>query len=166
MGWTGAFTQITTSIAHLQKGVMIFAGFVVIVMALAMNGWLPLGSIFGDGYVPLGTISRVFRKLVVSQSSLTYYLLGLLLGLLPCGPVYTALVAAARLGMDASDTVRGFLSGMGVMLAFGIGTVPAVAMVARLTDLGWLKSRKKIYRISALLMVLVGIYFVVNGIRY
>jgi sulfite exporter TauE/SafE len=165
MGLTGSFTAVAAHIAGLQKGVMIFSGFVIIGMALAMNGWLPLGSVFRDGHVPQGAISNGFRKVASGQSTLAYYWLGLLLGLLPCGPVYTALVAAARLGMDG-PAIEGFLNGTGLMLAFGIGTVPAVAMVAKLADLGWLKSRKKIYGISAVLMVMVGIYFVVKGIRY
>jgi sulfite exporter TauE/SafE len=165
MGLAGSFTAVAAHIAGLQKGVMIFSGIVIIGMALAMNGWLPLGSVLADGYVPQSMIAKRFQKLASAQSTLAYYWLGLLLGLLPCGPVYTALVAAARLGMDA-PAVEGCLNGTGVMLAFGIGTVPAVAMVARLTGLGWLTSRQKIYSISAVLMIMVGIYFVVKGIRY
>jgi sulfite exporter TauE/SafE len=166
VGLTGSLTAVAAHIAGLQKGIMIFSGIVIIVMALAMSGWLPLGSVFGDGYVPKGAISKGFRKLSASRSPLTYYFLGLLLGLLPCGPVYTALVAAGRLGMDARSTAEGFFSGMGLMLAFGVGTVPAIAIVAKLADLGWLKSRKMIYQISAVLMVAVGIYFITKGIRY
>jgi 4-hydroxybenzoate polyprenyltransferase len=70
--------------------------------------------------------------------------------------------------MWRSSHLRTIVSG--VVKTYGaiaaVFAVPAVAMVARLADLGWLKSRKKIYRISAVLMVVVGIYFVVKGIRY
>ena len=38
--------------------------------------------------------------------------------------------------------------------------------LVRLAGLGWLKSRAPIYRTSSVLMVLVGIYFIVQGIRY
>ena len=56
--------------------------------------------------------------------------------------------------------------GMGLMICFGIGTVPALFLVAKLADLGWLKSRELIYKISAVLMIIVGVYFVIKGIRY
>ena len=55
---------------------------------------------------------------------------------------------------------------MGLMAAFGFGTVPALFLVAKLADMGWLKSRAIIYKVGAVLMILVGVLFVVKGIRY
>jgi sulfite exporter TauE/SafE len=166
MGVTGSFTRVTASIASLQKGVMVFAGMLIVLMGLAMADWIPLGAIFGDYCNPKGILSRGFQKLSETRSTVTYYPLGMLLGLLPCGPVYTALVAAARTGMEAQNSPEGFLLGMGLMLSFGLGTVPALLLIAKLTDLGWLKRRDVIYRISSVMMVVVGIYFVVKAIRY
>ena len=166
MGVTGSFTSVTSRIASLQKGVMVLTGIVIIVMALAMAGWIPLGNIFADYYNPGGLISRTFHRLSETKSMAAYYPLGMLLGLLPCGPVYTALIAAARTGMEAQSTFKGSLTGVGLMLSFGLGTIPSLLVVAKLTDLGWLKRRDLIYRISSVLMILLGIYFVVKGIRY
>lgn len=166
MGLTGSFASVTASIAGLQKGVMIFAGMIIIIMGLAMGGWIPLGKIYGNYNNPKGLISKGFHKLSTSNSALTYYPLGLLLGLLPCGPVYTALITAARAGMEAKGSPEGFFIGMGLMLTFGLGTIPALFLVAKLSDLGWLKSREMIYKIGSVLMIVVGVYFVVKGIRY
>lgn len=166
MGITGSFARVTAGIASLQKGVMIFAGLLIILMGLAMAGWIPLGAIFKDACNPRGIFSSGFRKLSEGKSTVTYFPLGLLLGLLPCGPVYTALVAAARAGMEAQGSLEGFLKGTGLLLSFGLGTVPAVFLVAKLVDLGWLKKRDVIYKISAVLMVVVGIYFVIKAIRH
>jgi sulfite exporter TauE/SafE len=166
MGATGSFTLVTASIASLQKTVLVFAGIIIIVMGLAMAGWLPFGSIFGDHYNPEGLLSRGFRKLSKTKSTATYYPLGMLLGLLPCGPVYTALIAAARAGMEAQSAFKGSLIGSGLMLSFGLGTVPSLLLVAKLSDLGWLKRRDIIYKLSSVFMVILGIYFVVKGIRY
>jgi sulfite exporter TauE/SafE len=52
------------------------------------------------------------------------------------------------------------------MLSFGLGTVVALLFIAKLADLGWLKRRDVIYKISSVLMVMVGIYFVVKAMRY
>jgi len=166
MGATGSFTSVTAGIASLQKGVMIFAGILIVLMGLAMAGWIPLGSIFGDYYKPGGLLSRTFGRLSETRSTLTYYPLGMLLGLLPCGPVYTALIAAARAGMEAQSTFKGSLVGVGLMLSFGLGTIPSLLVVAKLANLGWLKRRDTLYKISSLLMIGVGIYFVVKAIRY
>jgi len=166
MGATGSFTRVIANIAHIQKGMMIFAGLMILCMGFAMAGWVPVGRIFGDYYNLNGIVSKGFRKLAEVRSISTYFPLGLLLGLLPCGPVYTALIAAARAGMEAQDMLGGILLGSGLMLSFGVGTVPALVIIAKLAGLGWVKSRDVIYKTSSLLMIFVGIYFVVKGIRY
>lgn len=166
MGATGSFTAVTANIAGLQKAVLIFAGVLIVVMGLAMSGWLPLGRIFGDSFNPGGLISRGFNRLTNRKSLFAYFPLGLLLGLLPCGPVYTALIGVARAGMEAKNATEGVLIGMGLMFAFGVGTVPALILVARLAGMGWFKSRQVIYKAGAVLMILVGIYFIIKAIRY
>lgn len=165
-GILGSFTILTSSILPMQKGVLIFAGLVVLLMGLAMGGWIPLGRLFGDGDSGKSLLSKWFRRLSSAKSPIMYLPLGLLLGLLPCGPVYTVLIASARAGMGADSPLQGFLSGMSLMLAFGIGTVPSLLLVGKLAGLGWIRSRHVIYKISSVLMVLVGIYFIIQGIRY
>jgi sulfite exporter TauE/SafE len=162
----GSLTMITANIDAIQKGVMMFTGALIMLMGLAMAGWVPLGKIFGDHSGPAGAISKGFGRLLKVQSSLVYLPLGLLLGLLPCGPVYTALLGAARAGMDTGSTHHGVLAGMGLMAAFGLGTVPALFLVAKLADMGWLKSRVMIYKIGAVLMIIVGLIFVIKAIRF
>jgi sulfite exporter TauE/SafE len=166
MGLTGSFVGVTAPIAGIQKGVMIFAGILIMAMGLAMSGWIPMGILFGKGAAAGGMVRKGFRRLTASKSGLRYYPLGLLLGLLPCGPVYTALIAAARAGMEAKSATEGLLRGTALMLAFGLGTVPALLLVAKLSRMNWLKSRAVIYKISAFLMMGVGVYFVIKGIRY
>ncbi len=166
MGATGSFTLVAAHIAEIQKGAMIFAGVLIIIMGLAMSGWISFGQVFGNSYNPGGFVSKGFRRLSQIKSPAAYFPIGLLLGLLPCGPVYTALLAAAGAGMEAAGTLDGIIKGMGVMICFGLGTVPALFLVAKLADMGWLKKREIIYRIGAVLMVAVGIYFIIKGIRY
>jgi len=166
MGLTGSFVGVTAPIAGIQKGVMIFAGILIMAMGLGMSGWIPMGILFGEGAAAGGMVRKGFRRLTASKSGLRYDPLGLLLGLLPCGPVYTALIAAARAGMEAKSATEGLLRGTALMLAFGLGTVPALLLVAKLSRMNWLKSRAVIYKISAFLMMGVGVYFVIKGIRY
>ena len=166
MGATGSFTLVASHIAGIQKGALILAGILIILMGLAMSGWVSFGKVFADYFNPGGFIARGFQRLSKVKSTAAYFPIGLLLGLLPCGPVYTALLAAAGAGMKAADPVEAIIKGMVVMLCFGLGTIPAMFLVAKLADMGWLKKRELIYRIGAVLMVVVGIYFVIKGIQY
>jgi uncharacterized protein len=165
-GILGSFTILTSSILSLQKGVLIFAGALVLLMGFAMGGWISPVCLFGDGDAGSKVFSKWFQRFAAMRSPLIYLPLGLLLGLLPCGPVYTALIASARAGMGAASALQGFWSGTLLMLAFGMGTVPALLLVGRLAGLGWIKSRGMIYKIGSVLMVLVGIYFIIQGFRY
>lgn len=162
----GSLTMITANIDTIQKGVMIFTGGLIILMGLSMAGWIPVGRIFGDHAGGGGIISKGFGRLWNVKSALVYFPLGLLLGLLPCGPVYTALLGAARGGMEGNTFYQAVLNGMGLMAAFGLGTVPALFLVAKFADMGWLKSRAIIYKIGAILMIMVGFLFVIKAIRY
>jgi sulfite exporter TauE/SafE len=166
MGATGSFTLVAAHIEGIQKGAMIFTGVMIIVMGLAMGGGIHLIHVFSDYYNPNGFVSKGFKRLSQVKSTVVYFPVGLLLGLLPCGPVYTALLAAAGVGMNAAGTLEGIVKGMAVMLFFGIGTIPALFLVAKLVDMGWLKKREIIYRIGAALMIIFGIYLVVKGIQY
>lgn len=162
----GSFTMVAAHIERFQKGVMVFAGALIVFMGLAMAGWLPVSRIFGDHSNPGRWISKGFGKLLKAKSTIVYLPLGLLLGLLPCGPVYTALLGSARAGMDADSLLYGWLAGMGLMGAFGVGTVPALFLVAKLADMGWLKSRAILYKAGAVLMIGVGIIFILRAVRF
>jgi len=165
-GILGSFTMLASSIVSLQKGVLVFAGVLVLFMGLAMAGGIPFGRIFGDGGAGSSVLSKWFGRLSAAKSPIVYLPLGLLLGLLPCGPVYTALIASARAGMGAESALEGFFSGMSLMIAFGVGTLPSLVLIGKLSSMGWIRSRPLICKISSGLMVLAGIYFVIQGIRY
>jgi len=166
-GGMASFTRFAENFDGLQKGAMVAAGVIIILMGISMAGWLPSSVIFRAA-PPVGAIvNKTFSQLMKKKKHALMYLpLGMLLGLIPCGPVYTALIAAARTGMEAGSTASGILSGAGLMLSFGIGTIPALFVVAKLTNLRWLKHREIVYRIGAILMIAVGIYFVWKGLTF
>jgi hypothetical protein len=166
IGAAGSVTKTVSQMAGLQNMVMIAAGMMIIVMGLGMTGYLSRLNIFREGFYPKGMISKGFGKLRAIQSPFIYYPTGLLLGFLPCGSIYTALLIAARAGMETNSPWEGFFMGVGLMFFFGLGTVPALFLVAKLADLSWLKSREIIYKIGSIFMVLTGIYFVIRGIRF
>lgn len=166
MGITGSFTMVTAQIALIQKSVLIFAGILIIFMGLLMSPWLLNISCFQNNST-LGTyFSKMFQSLVRLKSTPAYFPLGLLLGLLPCGPVYTVLIASARAGMDAADLFSGFISGMGLTLAFGVGTIPSLFIIGKLAGVIKVNQRQLIYKFGSIIMMGVGIYFIIKGIQH
>jgi sulfite exporter TauE/SafE len=166
LGAGGSFTGVVVPMEGFQKGVMILAGVLIAVMGFAMTGWVAIPRIFSSGYSPFQKCYHTFQKLSGSSGIAGFFALGLLLGLLPCGPVYTALLSSARAGMEAGGPWQGALAGALVMFSFGVGTIPALLIIAGLSDLKWLKHRDMIYRTGGIMMIFVGIYFFVKGIMY
>lgn len=166
MGATGSFTMVATRIESIQKSAMIVSGLLIVAMGLGTLGMVTWGHAITERFDFGRMISKGFRALSSIRSPMAYYPLGLLFGLLPCGPVYTALLGAARFGMEATNIFEGIFSGIGLMVAFGLGTVPALFLVTKIADWGIAKYQQAIYRVGSLLMIALGIYFIVNAINY
>jgi hypothetical protein len=67
-------------------------------------------------------IIKKMGSLFKSKSRVSFYLIGFLNGLLPCGMVYLALTSALA--------TQSILQGAVIMAFFGLGTMPALIMVA------------------------------------
>ena len=167
MGFSGAFLGTLESFEFLQKSVMVAAGIVIILMGLALAGWLPFFRLVlpenGGRFTLL--FSRWVRKIFSGKLATgAFYPMGIVLGFIPCGLVYTALIAAARAGMDAESKVVGLIKGLLLMLLFGLGTLPSLLLFGRLVNVISLKIRAKIYKFSALFMITMGIIFLVRAL--
>jgi hypothetical protein len=165
-GLTGSFTTITSHVVGIQKWVMIMAGILIIIMAVGTSGWVRFSRIFPNRQKQGDFISKTFKKISSVKTKAAYFPMGILLGFLPCGPVYTALLASARNGMDAPNSLTGFLSGTALMVTYGVGTVPALLFVGKLSGMGWIKKREIIYRLGSLFMIALGLFFIIKGINY
>ncbi len=82
--------------------------------------------------------------------------IGVLNGLLPCGFVYV--------GLASSLTTGSVVGGMSYMALFGLGTFPAMMLMAMAPNLISLNARRRINRYLPLLALLLGGYLVYRGI--
>jgi sulfite exporter TauE/SafE len=154
MGFAGSFVNVAAGMAGFQNGVMVLAGIVMVLMGLAVAGIAG-----GTGWIerynkPVLAATRI----VLEGTSLGRYLpLGLLMGFLPCGLSYTIFVAAAGTGHP--------LAGMMTALAFGAGTVPALALFG--VAVGYLGTRLRgaVQRAGGIVVIVMGAHFIVKGIR-
>jgi len=95
-------------------------------------------------------IQPITQKLLPIKSLKSALIVDLFWGLMPCGLVYGAL-GFAILSSSA------FNGGM-VMLAFGIGTLPSLLLMAGFsTQLGYLSKKPLIRKVSGVLIILLGV---------
>ncbi len=167
MGVTGSFLTTVAYIREFQKGIMIFAGIVIIVMGLGLAGWLPLswaaGRIDQKLSAPASFFINKMRSVFAGNlPNGAFYPMGMATGLIPCGLVYTALITTARAAMEAPNSIIGGLKGMLMMLLFGLGTLPALVLFAKIVNVIGIKMRARLYKLSALVMIAMGVLFLVR----
>ncbi len=164
-GFTGSFLDVAAVIAPYQRAVLTATGVLIALAGLVLGGWLPGGAaaarVGGGGLIP-----KACRLLAGEGTAGAHFPLGLVLGFLPCGLVYAALLAAAREGMEAGDHGTGFLRGFLVMALFGAGTVPALLAVGKAAGAVSARTRAGLSRLSAALVAVAGIVLAVRGILH
>jgi sulfite exporter TauE/SafE len=159
-GLAGSFVGVAGRIEALQRGVMLAAGAGVVLMGFALARLLPGMKRLEKWALTGGLVSRVTRLFSGSAGAGACYPLGLVLGFIPCGLVYTALLAAARAAMEARSHAAGLLTGGGLMLVFGLGTTPSLLLFGRLVHEMGARLRGRLYRLSGLVMVALGVWFI------
>jgi sulfite exporter TauE/SafE len=115
-GVAGAATALFAStglFAWLSAGLLVVAAILMVLQALGLA--TDIGS-------PLGKpLARLASPLSAAQTPWARYVLGVVLGFLPCGLLYGALAAAAGTGSARHGALA--------MAAFALGTVPALIAV-------------------------------------
>jgi len=118
---------------------------------LHIAGWFPrFAYIEKGGALIWARLEPYGRRLIPVQTLPQAYVFGMIWGWLPCGLVYAAVALAATAGNE----VRGALT----MLAFGIGTLPAVVSVGLMTSLlVRLSSMKKFRQVAGISLLLLAL---------
>jgi hypothetical protein len=165
VGVTGSFLALTASIGSFQTAVMALTGLCIVLMGLVSAGWLPVGKSL-TGCTPTMPIVRKAMALFSGpRSTGAWFPMGVVLGFLPCGLTYTALLTAARAAMEAPDHFAGMVRGSSLMLLFGIGTTPALLLVGKAAGILSEKSRRRFFRLASLIMIGTGVWFIAGAFR-
>jgi sulfite exporter TauE/SafE len=141
-------TMVDT-IPRLAAPVRLASGLLIILIGLQVAfNWRILTPLENAGAKLWRKISPAAKGLVPVESAAQALGLGLIWGFLPCGLVYSVLLLAA----STTDPVDGSL----VMLAFGLGTMPAmVATGLSASKLSQFMSRRRLG--AGLLIMIIGI---------
>lgn len=162
VGLTGSFLVLTSSIEKIQTAIMVLAGISIIVMGIVIGGWIPLRRPSKNSSWLSSIIQKTMELFKGPRTAGTYSPMGIVLGFLPCGLTYTALLAAARASMEAENHLEGMLQGVFMLLFFGLGTAPALLLAGKVIDVIGGKARERLYKLASLIMILTGVYFVVK----
>ncbi|MDH5749013.1 MAG: sulfite exporter TauE/SafE family protein [Rhodospirillales bacterium] len=97
---------------------------------------------------PAHLLGKLAKPFFQNPTGLSGYLLGVVLGFLPCGMVYGALAASAAAGSGADSVLEDALHGALAMGAFALGTVPALMVTGVLGQFAGIKMRWIMRRIG------------------
>ena len=150
-GFVGGAVELAGALLGLQRAASLLAGAVLVAEGLlGLAGAGPLASSRGGRL--FARVSAALGRHVPGHP----FALGLLLGLLPCGLLYSALIGAVSRG--------GPLEGASALLVFGLGTSPALLGLFLADEL--LARRRALHdRLASLFLLAMGAWFVWSGLR-
>jgi len=139
---------------HGHRFLEIISALIITGAGFYIAGWFPnfayiekTGSRFWKTIEPYG------RKLIPVATLPQAFMFGMVWGWIPCGLVYTALALAATSG-DITTSIL-------IMLAFGLGTLPAVASTGIVsTFISHINSLQTAKQVVGMLLVFVAIFSV------
>jgi len=149
-GALGQAVDLAGSMFGFQRIAAIVAGgFLILYAVLTLFDFKPAIPSTGGGL--FARIAGTLRQ----RSPNNAFFTGILLGFLPCGPVYSALSAAVALG-------TWWEGGLGLAL-FGVGTLPAMLGLSMVDEL-LARHRVLINRLSIVFLLVMGGWFVYQGL--
>ena len=164
VGASGSFVRVAAWVAPLQSVLLAATGVLIALMGLHVGGWLPWARRTGGGVPSGGALAGVARRAAEAGGPGAAFPLGRAAGLLPCGLVYTALLSAARSGMEAGSPAGGFARGSVAMAAFGAGTLPALFLFGTVVTAASPRLRGAMEKIAAALLVAAGLAFAARAL--
>ena len=138
-GGLGAIALGAGPFRTMQLTLYVVAGSMMVLLGLHLGGWWQrLAVLERMGLVLWRRLQPTWRHLLPIDSIHRAGLAGLVWSLLPCGLVYSVLISAAATGSP--------ISGAGVMLVFGVGTLPNLigagllaGAAARIAERNWIR---------------------------
>ena len=150
-GIVGGIGSAISFSGALRGAVTVVVGVLMIIMALSMLGvFRPLRRL------PLHLPRGFYRKLAGRAASGSSFAIGLLNGLMPCGPLQSMQIYALSTG----SIIKGALS----MLLFSLGTVPLMLGLGLFSGKLNRKNAGIMLTVSALLIFVMGLHMTGNGL--
>ena len=155
-GWLGS----VVSFSNIANGILlIIAGFIMIIVGLSLSGKIKFLTVIEHSIQNSSWYHNNFKKILKSNFLGSFYILGLLNGLLPCGFVYFFAITAA----SSASTIDGAI----IMAIFGLSTIPAMFSLGFFIGLFRESSiRNFMIQLATLGVLIYGLHTIYNGYKY
>ncbi|RXJ60165.1 sulfite exporter TauE/SafE family protein [Candidatus Marinarcus aquaticus] len=138
---------------------LLITGILMILVGLSLLGKLKFLTAIEHSVSKQAWYQRSFKRLIASNTLLSFFLLGMLNGLLPCGFVYFFAITAASTGS--------ILYGALVMLVFGLSTIPALFSLGFFVGLFKQSDfRNLMVKFASILVLGYGVYIIYLSLKY
>ncbi|MDT8339750.1 MAG: sulfite exporter TauE/SafE family protein [Sulfurimonas sp.] len=146
--------------SNTANGVLlIVAGIAMVLAGLSLMGKIKFLTLIEHSFSSSPFYKDMFKRVLNSKSNFSFFTLGMLNGLLPCGFVYFFAITAAS---TASP-----LYGAMVMAIFGLSTIPAMFSLGFLASLSSATNfRNMMMSLSSFAVIVYGIYTLYDGYDY
>ncbi len=160
LGALFGFIGSVISFSNTANGILlIIAGIIMMLVGTSLGGKLKFLTKIEHSIQNSQWYHRYFKELLRSENLTSFYMLGLLNGLLPCGFVYFFAITAA--------STASALDGALVMLIFGLSTIPAMFSLGFFVGMfKQLSLRDTMIKLAALSVIIYGGYTIYNGYTY
>lgn len=149
------FASLHLFFQGVQGGVTLAGGIIMMIIGLMLLQMVPTPGFLVSKWIMPDIVNRKLPILLGSKRSLAKLILGLLAGFMPCGLSWGMIIAAAF----TQDMTTGFLT----MIAFGLGTVPALLSAGFFASVLSVKLRLTGERLAAFGFLLMGVFMVVKA---
>ncbi len=155
-GLAGTVLTKTAWIDSAQNILAVLAGVMMVTFGIHLAGWMtdPFQRLL-TRFSALSGLSGWIQSAATSRQPVSWYMVGFLNGLLPCGLVYAALAMALASGEAPQAGL--------IMLTFGLGTVPAMMFVPVLMRKLTPQMRGHILKLAGLILILLGLLTIFRG---
>lgn len=155
----GSIGGVVTFSNTANGALLIFAGIVMVLAGLSLMGKIKFLTVIEHTFSSSQLYKNAFRNILNSKSNYSFFLLGMLNGLLPCGFVYFFAITAA----STASPLYGAL----VMFIFGVSTIPAMFGLGFLSSMASATSfRNMMMSLSSVAVILYGGFTIYNGYDY
>lgn len=155
----GAIGGVATFNNTANGTLLIIAGIAMILAGLSLMGKIKFLTLIEHSISSSSFYKRSFQSILHSKSNASFFILGMLNGLLPCGFVYFFAITAA-------STASPFYGAL-VMFVFGVSTIPAMFSLGFLSSLASATSfRNMMMSLSSVAVILYGAFTIYNGYDY
>ncbi|WP_353663160.1 sulfite exporter TauE/SafE family protein [Hydrogenimonas sp. SS33] len=155
----GYLGSVATFSGYTVAALFIFAGIVMVLTGLSIMGKVKFLTVIEHSLMKSSWYQKSFRAIMQDRSLFSFYLLGMLNGLLPCGFVYFFAVTAA-------STMSPFWGAV-VMLVFGLSTIPALFSLGFFTGLMQKgKLRQTMVTLASIAVIVYGLVMIADATKF